>query len=360
MDSDNEESHDAAIRWSIRVLLGREPKPDPLPMSPSLLAHAHRRRVATLLLALESSPGEPLWVADGSLTQGALPALRAQLRAESAAARVVDVLEAAGIPSRVLKGVAVAQIDYPDPSMRTMADADLLVPVEAFEEASAAIQRAGHRLMLPAPHGWWQIHHAATFVVDGTEVDLHHRLLPRGAGHAAGRLGLFDDPDPILIAGRPASALPGPLRLLQAAGQNVLVSEAGRRLASDIDVLLLDEHRESALAMARWCGLDGRIRSGFRRADELIDRPSASPQPGSGWRGALLDRAYAEPVGSVLRETVADVALAPPSTTLRTLASAIVPDEQYLRRRRRSRSEQMKRQVARVVPRPPGRRSPRP
>ena len=42
--------------------------------------------------------------------------------------RALEVLAAAGIPSRVLKGVALAHTAYPQPELRVFGDVDLLVP----------------------------------------------------------------------------------------------------------------------------------------------------------------------------------------------------------------------------------------
>ena len=51
-------------------------------------------------------------------------------------------LAAAGIPTLVLKGVALALLDYRDPGVRAMSDGDLLVPWREADRAHAVLARA--------------------------------------------------------------------------------------------------------------------------------------------------------------------------------------------------------------------------
>src|SRR6478609_7358835 len=59
------------------------------------------------------------------------------------AAVTVRAWQARGVPVVVLKGAALAADTYPDPGLRAMADADLLVPIERAREVAAWLQADG-------------------------------------------------------------------------------------------------------------------------------------------------------------------------------------------------------------------------
>jgi Uncharacterised nucleotidyltransferase len=59
----------------------------------------------------------------------------------------VEVLEAAGIETLLLKGAALALRHYPEPATRPMSDLDVLVPASRVQEAAALLASAGF-----APH----------------------------------------------------------------------------------------------------------------------------------------------------------------------------------------------------------------
>jgi hypothetical protein len=90
--------------------------------------------------------------------------------------RLLDTLAAAGIPTLVLKGAALAGTVYDEPALRPMEDFDLLVPRTHFARAVAATLAAGWSfdppLADPEPHFVFQ--HAVGFRRDGGgAVDLH-------------------------------------------------------------------------------------------------------------------------------------------------------------------------------------------
>jgi hypothetical protein len=75
-----------------------------------------------------------------------LEALCGDLVRERALLDLVTVLERAGLDHRVLKGSAVAHLDFGDPALRSFVDADLLVRSAEWDAAVAALQAAG----------WWR------------------------------------------------------------------------------------------------------------------------------------------------------------------------------------------------------------
>lgn len=95
---------------------------------------------------------------------------------------VVGLLERADVDYRVLKGPSLAHLDYPEPSLRSFADVDLIVPVTRFDDVTALLAAAGCVRTLPElrPGFDRRFGKAVTFVTaSGTGIDLH-RTLDRG------------------------------------------------------------------------------------------------------------------------------------------------------------------------------------
>jgi len=64
--------------------------------------------------------------------------------------RLQGVLDAAGIATLVLKGVALSQLAYGSPTIKQTRDIDLLVPAERAEAALQILEREGYALRSPA------------------------------------------------------------------------------------------------------------------------------------------------------------------------------------------------------------------
>lgn len=69
----------------------------------------------------------------------------------AAQSRFCSVLEDAGIPVCIWKGIAAAAA-YPEPELRTMGDVDALVPAEDMQTARSALLRAGYEPEKGKPH----------------------------------------------------------------------------------------------------------------------------------------------------------------------------------------------------------------
>ncbi|MGD0945738.1 MAG: nucleotidyltransferase family protein, partial [Acidimicrobiales bacterium] len=65
--------------------------------------------------------------------------------------RLVGVLWGSGLDHRVLKGAAVAHLDYPDPALRSFADVDLLVRAEEWDDAIQVLREAGWERQFAEP-----------------------------------------------------------------------------------------------------------------------------------------------------------------------------------------------------------------
>jgi hypothetical protein len=81
------------------------------------------------------------------------------LRLRHELGKATEALRQSGIPALALKGVVLAYTTYPDPSLRPMADLDLLVPTGKKEKALEALQEVGFQypdsvLATHRDHSW--------------------------------------------------------------------------------------------------------------------------------------------------------------------------------------------------------------
>ena len=104
---------------------------------------------------------------------------------------VAGLLDAGGVPFRVLKGPAAAAL-YPDPIWRPYVDIDLLVPGDRFAGAARILDRAGYRRRNAGLGEDFdrRFGKGATFCHEtiGVNTDLHRTLV-------AGPYGFLIDPD---------------------------------------------------------------------------------------------------------------------------------------------------------------------
>jgi hypothetical protein len=113
------------------------------------------------------------------------------LRLECLLLDVADTLERAHIDMVVLKGPALANGIYPDPSWRPFGDIDVLVRTRDWDRVGSILKGSGFSEKFPEPrpgfrrrfgHTWLHIHES------GLELDLHRILV-------AGPFGLWIDAD---------------------------------------------------------------------------------------------------------------------------------------------------------------------
>lgn len=99
---------------------------------------------------------------------------------------VLGVLDAAGVDCRVLKGTAVAHLDYPDPALRSFIDLDVLVRAEDVDTAAARFTASGFTRTLAEPRPGFdrRFDKGMTLIPPaGYELDLHRTFVlgPWGA-----------------------------------------------------------------------------------------------------------------------------------------------------------------------------------
>ncbi|HET7528080.1 MAG TPA: nucleotidyltransferase family protein [Burkholderiaceae bacterium] len=91
---------------------------------------------------------------------------------------LLERLSAESVDVIVLKGAYLAQAVYPDPALRAMSDADLLVRRRDLERATATMQAMGWR---QSPMSRASGHQLPTFELDGVQVELHWNIEDDGA-----------------------------------------------------------------------------------------------------------------------------------------------------------------------------------
>ena len=181
------------------------------------------------------------------------------MRLEQHLLDVVDLLTASALDVRVLKGSAVADLDYPDPALRSFIDLDILVRSEQIDRAVELLIAAGFRRRYPQPRPGFdrRFSKGTTFLSPaGYELDLHRTFVMGPWGLLINLDELWNSSEEFDVAGRTLRALSRPVRFMHAC-YHAALGDWPPRLSSlrDIVQMLLitgqDEPDVRALA-ARW------------------------------------------------------------------------------------------------------------
>lgn len=228
-----------------------------------LLRAATRQRLVGLLAAAVSD--EALPATDAQLDELAAfhrDAMVVTLRVERVAQQTVGVLDEAGVPTRILKGLALAHLSYPTPEQRPTGDVDVLVPPHRFDDAVAALTAGGAQRVWPELRAGFDRRFAKAVTMtaaDGENViDLHRTFVMGPFGLAIDLEALMATGEAFALGGTPMTALGREERLLHAA-YNVAVGERPPRTLALRDVaqlVLVDEaDPDRTIALAReWGG----------------------------------------------------------------------------------------------------------
>ncbi len=193
-----------------------------------------------------------------------------QLRLRSTATEVLDTLERAGLPARVLKGLATAELDYPDVHLRQSGDIDLAVAPDDLDDVVAVLTGLGctHQPTPFDPVLWYG---RTLETGTGLEIDLHTRLFRRSPLG----LSLVDEPGDAL-PGLSGTALPAEQRLVHAAGHFMISPPGQRRMNGFLDIGRLLERPDLDLdatrRFARSIGVERLVGAGIRVEAELSER----------------------------------------------------------------------------------------
>lgn len=146
-----------------------------------LMRAAQANRVTGLVLAAVDEGGMPATPAQAQQARAAhrANAMRA-LALERELIAVVDLLAGRGTEAMVLKGSAVAHLDYRKPALRSFIDLDILVRASDIDQAVHALVQAGFVRLLAEPRpGFDRRFDKGTTLVSSTgyEVDLHRTFV---------------------------------------------------------------------------------------------------------------------------------------------------------------------------------------
>ena len=176
---------DDAVTAAATGLPGSSLQPPPESLSDArwsaLVTELTAERLTGLLVAAVDAGRWP--ATDGqrdALLDVHLNVLGSSLLLERTLLHVVGELAAASIDVRVLKGVAVAQLDYPDPGLRAFGDIDLLVRADDAERLEAVLTQLGGRRNQPAARPGFDRRFGKSFTYvlpDGFEVDVHRTFV---------------------------------------------------------------------------------------------------------------------------------------------------------------------------------------
>jgi hypothetical protein len=162
---------------------------------------------------------------EAAVADGALPATEEQARQARAAHRtaqlrvlalegelvaVVERLAGAGVDTRVLKGSAVAHLDYPDPGLRSFIDNDVLLRAADIGRAAEVLTAAGYRRTLAEPRPGFdrRFDKGMTLIPPaGYEVDLHRTFVLGPWGLRIDLAALWDEGQEFHLAGHALRAL---------------------------------------------------------------------------------------------------------------------------------------------------------
>lgn len=162
------------------------------------------------------------------------------VRLEARAAAALKMLDECGIEARVLKGVAVARLDYADPDLRHFGDVDLLVSGADMPAAVSAFEKQGYTRHFAEPFRGFDANIGKGVAVGDdsrTVFDLHRTL---ALGYYGTRLPVADlwlGNEPFDVAGRRALALTRTQRFVHAALHLALTPH--RRMANGLDLVVI-------------------------------------------------------------------------------------------------------------------------
>jgi hypothetical protein len=164
------------------------------------------------------------------------------VRLEALAVRTAELLDAAHISWRLTKGAALAHLDYPDPSVRTFGDVDVIVHPSDWSAAFRLLSAGGYRREAPTLPGGYDTRYgkgATLSTAEGLEIDLHRRFAIGRFGVTARMEAVFTSSDAIRLAGRTMPVLDPAGRLLHACFHAALGGFRGLRAFRDVAQLIL-------------------------------------------------------------------------------------------------------------------------
>jgi hypothetical protein len=180
------------------------------------------------------------------LRNHALLAAQRSVALEARCGAIVELLDNEGIATRVLKGLAVAQLDYPDPALRLTSDIDLLVKGDDIHRAIDQLAEFGFKRHFDEPFDGFDRMLGKGAALEGPNrfvIDLHRTL---ALGYYGVRLPvdlLWENSDHIDMAGVRACVFAKAERFAHAAMHLALAPQPRMMHFLDLAVLIgVDDH----------------------------------------------------------------------------------------------------------------------
>lgn len=163
---------------------------------------------------------------------------------------VIDFMAGEGVESRILKGSAVAHLDYEHPGLRSFIDLDILVRTRDIDRAVAVLSSAGFQRTLAEPRPGFdrRFDKGMTLVPPtGFELDLHRTLVLGPWGLRVNLDQLWDQGQEFRLGGRALPALSRPNRFMHAC-YHAALGDWPLRLGSlrDVAEMLRHVHHDGA------------------------------------------------------------------------------------------------------------------
>ena len=248
--------------------------------------------------------------------------MQACLRLERATLELVERLEGVGIEYRLLKGPAVAHLDYPGPAWRSFGDVDVLVRARDYDATVRMLSAVGaHRRSAEVRPGFDRRFGKGVCMVgpDGVQIDVHRALASGPFGHTIDLDALFGCEDTVSFGGRGFPVLSREHRFVHACVHAALGDVAPRIVAlRDVAQLLLttDLDVDQAIVNARAWRMSSVVAAAI---ESTWDRFGLEATPVSRWadgyRGGRFERralaAYQGPHRSYARQMIAGVPAIP-------------------------------------------------
>jgi hypothetical protein len=253
-------------------------------------------------------------------------AMRLCVLLEQALLETADRLGCDAIDFRVLKGPAVAHLDYGDPSLRAFGDVDILVRSADYDRALQGLIAAGARRRYSEVRPGFDRRFgkgACLVTPDGTQIDVHRTFVAGPFGLTIDLDELFASDTTVSLGGRELPALDRESRFLHACFHASLGDRTARLVAlRDVAQMILttDLDRDEVLRRARRWRADAVVARAIRLAwSRLSLTPVGAATAWTGWATehrpdrfqARALRAYTAPSRSYATQVVAGIAAVP-------------------------------------------------
>lgn len=161
---------------------------------------------------------------------------------EALAVRTAEILDAADVKWRLTKGAALAHLDYPDPSLRTFGDVDVIVHPDDWLKSLDVLRIGGMRREAASLGENYDRRYgkgATLSTAEGLQIDLHRRLAIGRFGVTSHTEDLFQQAAFFTLAGHAIPVLAPEHRLLHACYHASLGGFRRLRAFRDVAQLIL-------------------------------------------------------------------------------------------------------------------------